>query len=334
MAYYDIRRFPPVMGRRIILPTDTLMYRGYDMTFPSISSYPGYFGMEETAKGYSSIHGRRLGAFVTTHELRLYDLRYLMTLLPILFSGRRSNEKDLIDVIMSTTLAFGLCSFHQQINLLHKRYPSLNDPIAAMERFQKDHLTKIKTMSILFNPAEPQGVRMAETTNDAEVLTFLKELLRGHVDGYIAPELISPFHEEKGGVMSAEIVIFDPIASGVVELPSVPINVSSTPITDIVIPDCNMIDFAFRNMSIRIASATGGGKPSDDNRDKFFNDVHMNKKNAVKRYKKIMRASARFKAELSEGQEGGFNTFITPPPPTLRVVPWDHYVEFKSRWES
>jgi hypothetical protein len=93
---------------------------------------------------------------------------------------------------------------------MKKIYPSYNDSDA------------IKNMKKYYNDTsivEQEGVRVAETTVDGITMAFLKGLFDGFVDGFISPPLYSPYHIEKeNNIMSPEMIIFNPLKSGIKQL--------------------------------------------------------------------------------------------------------------------
>ena len=53
----------PLYGNAIIIPENTVFWRGYDPKFPVISDRPSYFGSKFTATDYAKQNGKVLGAF-------------------------------------------------------------------------------------------------------------------------------------------------------------------------------------------------------------------------------------------------------------------------------
>jgi hypothetical protein len=216
MPYADLtweERIPPVYGNFIQIPSTVLLWRGYDTTHPAISDRPAYYGGQYTANEYAKKHNRTLGAFVTRRPLKLLDVRFMKVLLNDLFT-KASKEKVIADDIYNVILAFGICSFFHQVELLKRRYRhNLSQPgIVAM-------INAAKQPSGLF---ETPGVRIGETENDGYAMAFLKELFSGFVDGFFSPRLESPYHVEKHGTINPEIILFNPASCNLVQLPSFP----------------------------------------------------------------------------------------------------------------
>jgi len=185
----------------ITIPVNAVFYRGYNPKCP-ISSYPSYFGSRDTAEEYSKLPGRTLGAFRTTKHVKVLDVRFMKHILTELFAENPHN-----DSVHATVLAFGLCSLYHQIELLKIRFKSqFTEAIEAMKQ---------SVGSGLF---EPPGIRIAETTNDGEVMAFLAEVFHGFVDGFISPRLETPFHIEKMGFLNPECILFNPKHAGIEQL--------------------------------------------------------------------------------------------------------------------
>ena len=179
----------------ITIPENYIMYRGYNPR-RGISSYPSYFGSKKTAEEYAKLGGRVLGAFRTTKPIKVLDIRFMKQLLTELFAENPLNETS-----HATILAFGICSLYHQIGLVKLRFqgqPQINEKINTMRNALKNGLY------------EQPGIRIAETTNDGEVMQFLAELFEGFVDGFIAPRLETAFHTEKMGFLNPECILFNP----------------------------------------------------------------------------------------------------------------------------
>lgn len=223
MLHYDA--FHPVYTP-IRLPENSYFYRGYDATYAAVSARAAYYTPRlEIANGYGNQTDRhRVGLFRTTRPLRLYDLRYISALLREYirqYDAAKDPDGGANACIHTASLALGLCSFRAQLALFRKRYRgALDEPatargLAAMERYEQNPPARR-------NPVELEGVRVAECTNDAELVAMLARLF-GHVaDGYIAPATPSPYHAEKDGVLNAELLIFNPIRSGIAQVPDDP----------------------------------------------------------------------------------------------------------------
>jgi hypothetical protein len=203
------KSFLPVYGSCIQLREHTVLWRGYDRMYPALGNRPVYFGERIVAESYartSPTHA--LGVFATTKPLKLLDVRFLKILLSDLLSERSG------DAVLRTTVAFGLCSFYHQLRLMITLYKDLvrTDPgYKAME-------SMLNTNNVLEQP----GVRVAETSNDGWVMAFLGEVFDGIADGFIAPKLFSPYQHHTGSYLHPEIVVFNPVKSGIAQLTSIP----------------------------------------------------------------------------------------------------------------
>ena len=220
ILHYD--NFPPVYTK-IQLPENSHFYRGYDATHAAVSERPAYYAHRaDIANGHGAqTDAHRVGLFRTTRPLQLYDLRYIAALLREHIRQRnaaRDRNGAANAGIHAASLALGLCSFHAQLALFRARYsdaleaPEFAERLAAMERYARDPPAN-------GNPVELEGVRIAEGANDAELIALLSDLFGDDVDGYISPQLSSPYHAAEGGYLNAELVIFNPLRSGIAEVP-------------------------------------------------------------------------------------------------------------------
>lgn len=208
---------------KIQLPENSHFYRGYDATRAAVSERPAYYAYSaDIANGHGApSDAHRVGLFRTTRPLQLYDLRYIAALLREHIRQRnaaRDRNGAANAGIHAASLALGLCSFRAQLALFRARYsesldaPEFAERLAAMERYARDPPANA-------NPVELEGVRISEAANDAELVALLSDLFGDEVDGYIAPQLSSPYHAAEGGYLNAELVIFNPLRSGIAEVP-------------------------------------------------------------------------------------------------------------------
>lgn len=280
--------FPHVFGDVITIPANTIIYRSYDINYSPISNYPSYFGSKETASGYLN-KNRKLGEFTLTKSLRFYDLRYLKILLKRLINSRKDMNRDILNLMKTVTLAYGICSYDKQIELLQERYSNnqCDKQIENMKKYRVD-MSEI----VGFNHIEPEGVRIGETTNDSAALVFIKKMFGNHVDGIISPKMFSPFHIEKNNYLSAELVIFDPVDAKLNLLTQSPTISRNIEVKTLLPSKINIYEYMYQDtplMKINISSLAGGNQKKYLNRNKFFDDVLANKKTATKIYNKYMK---------------------------------------------
>jgi hypothetical protein len=239
MTAYDINwddNFLPLYGDYISIPTNTIMWRGFDPQYPAISDRPAYYGSFEFAQGYADKDGRIVAPFVTSRPLHLLDIRFMKELLSKLFEYNHSNTKADVKTICSTTISFGLCSLAHQINLFKKQYAGIYKSSNTLYDSLKLGIENLESILNSDSFYEQPGFRIAETTNDAFVMGFLKELFNRHYDGYVAPNLYTPFHIEKTKfILNSEVVLFDPISSGIQLLKSNPKNVETITINSCIL---------------------------------------------------------------------------------------------------
>jgi hypothetical protein len=234
---YDINwdaSFYPLYGSTISIPTSTVIWRGFDPTYPAVSNRPAYYGALKVAQGYAQKYGTDASAFITTKYLNVLDIRYMKTLLSQLFESNPITEADR-DIFMATTISFGLCSYAHQITLFDERYAKI---YKSSDSSYDDIKMGIQHMKSLLQPKllrEQRGIRIAETSNDAIVMGFIKEIFGDNYDGWIAPSQETPFHIEKRSRLHSELVLFNPADSGIRLLDYVPTGIKKTHINEMIL---------------------------------------------------------------------------------------------------
>ena len=212
-------QFDPLYGSPVIIPPGYVIYRGYDMRYPAIADRPTHYSVKNVATAYAALQGSTLGCFKNTRALRLLDFRYMCVLLNQMFLTRKDNTQIDLDPIVRTYVGYGLCGIHDQLQIGGNMF---RDSI-GMKHLQKYYDTYIKGKSIMerpldVNPVSPAGFRIAETLNDGYILNFVKTIFGDIADGFIAPRLKTPYHHEKGYMMSPEIVLFSPLSAQMQEI--------------------------------------------------------------------------------------------------------------------
>jgi hypothetical protein len=242
------KQFSPAYGV-LRLPPHIIFYRGYVLEHPAVSKRPAYYSGIHVAKTYSEQNGRALGAFTNTRELRLLDIRFMKSLLKELFDT--SYKPD--NVSTATTLSFGLCSLYHQLQLAKQRYNgTMADALKALQETLK--------LSLYEQP----GVRIAETTNDSETMGFLSIIFKGFIDGFVSPRMATPFHIEKGGVMSPELIIFNPSESSIRKFTRIPQKVPFITLNEIFLSQFGKtISITNTNFSFYVKQNQHGGMNDD-----------------------------------------------------------------------
>lgn len=294
---YDINwddNFLPLYGNSIVIPANTILWRGFDPSFPAISDRPAYYGSKEFAQGYAEKYGVNASAFITSRPLKLLDIRFMKILLSQLFEHNRGNKLD-NRVILDTTISFGLCSLEHQVKLFKYKYNAIYDTNNSAYDNIKQGVNKLESF---INPSaiyEQQGVRIAETTNDSFVMGFLKELFYNYYDGYISPNIQTPFHiEKKDFILNSEVIIFTPINSGIKLLKSIPAKLETITINSCILQNgYNYTTINLKDMKTsyysRITDKKFGGKlKTSTNKDDLCDDFNYlydkGNKNIIKLY--------------------------------------------------
>lgn len=244
--------FDPAYGI-LRIPPNLIFYRGYDLQYPSVSDKPAYYSGIHIANAYSKINGRALGAFTNTRQLRLLDVRFMKILLKELFDTTYSPD----NTSFATTLSFGLCSLYHQLQLAKNRYEK-----EIPDGFKALHAT------LKLSLYEQPGVRIAETTNDAETIGFLSTVFKGFIDGFVSPRMVSAFHVEKEGTMSPELIIFNPHDSSIQQLNGIPNRTPSITFNQIFLSQfgktisISKLHFSFYQNEPQYGGVTDGSLPS------------------------------------------------------------------------
>jgi hypothetical protein len=205
----------PLYGNTIDLPEGLLLWRAYEPTTDPINSRPSQY----SSKSAATVPTKSLGAFVTTRELHLLDIRFVSVLLQRLFEtwvGRPCIPSDAM-CIRAATISLGLSSATHQVRLMKQFY--VNDP---------ENLSKTDQMEQGFNKnsfIETPGIRIKEPTAEGITLFFLKALLQDRFDGLLSP----PTSDDHSSI---EIILFDPKQSGIDHVKGVPKTLSVRHLTE------------------------------------------------------------------------------------------------------
>jgi hypothetical protein len=145
------------------------------------------------------------------------------------------------------------------------------------------HITKTP-----LNPFEQEGVRVAETYIDGNVMLILKELFKDMYHGYIAPRMFSPFHTKN--TSHEEIVIFDPINADLQVTAEPPKIGKPTPIQEALSSTYRSIIMSHNDLKRKIFMKGGEYSPTlkYQDRNAFFEDPQY--KTAVKNATKIAKS--------------------------------------------
>jgi hypothetical protein len=101
MTAYEINwddNFLPLYGHSIMIPANTILWRGYDPKYEPISERPAYYGSKVFAQGYAEKYGTNASPFIISRPLHLLDIRFMKVLLSQLFE-HNLKEYDDYDII-------------------------------------------------------------------------------------------------------------------------------------------------------------------------------------------------------------------------------------------
>jgi hypothetical protein len=322
------RSFVPLYGKAFIIPKNTILWRGYDVSYSAVTDRYSYYGSKKTAEGYAKHPNRKLGCFATTKPLRIIDYRFLKVLITRLIYTNHANKY--VNTFAPLMISFGISSLGHQILTLKQRY---RDILTATPESETTTLIKnsIAELESVYKPdsiIEQTGFRIAETFNDGYSMTFLQELFEGTIDGFMSPTLYSPFHIEKKGMMSPELIIFNPQSVNIIELPIPPTSTTMLTISQlinnaaggsIVLTNTTQPDI---KLEFIMLGDSRNNKDNNNNKRKYEFEELLNKgdKTAINIYKKAKKDGMKWKRKL-------FIYDIVPPHPCIPVSLFQTHLE-------
>lgn len=233
-------QYEPLYGSPIIIPVNTMLWRGYDENYPMIGDRFAYYSGMNIVMGYAEQPNRKLGCFVTTMPLKILDIRFMSNILERIIQTNKSDKN--INAFESSIISFGLCSLGHQITLIKQRY---QEYLKNKTEETKNLRERISTMLEIYKPQqkiEQKGIRVAETINDGLTMTFLQELFNGLFDGFISPRLETAFHTEKEGQLSPELILFNPKMSKIINITHYPLKTVIKRISELLKDKHQLID--------------------------------------------------------------------------------------------
>jgi hypothetical protein len=294
--------YEPLYGSPIIIPSNTLLWRGYNIHYEAISDRYAYYSSSDIAFEYAKQSNRELGGFVTSRPLKLLDIRFMRSILSRMI--QTNQEDEYISDFASCIISFGLCSLHHQIQLMKIRY---KDVLKKSNEKSEQMKIAIQRMIDINNPRqiiEQEGIRIAETTNDGATMLFLQELFKGWFDGFISPRLKTVFHVEKGGELTPEMILFHPKESGIQPISHVPQHRIERPISSFIKDKHQLIDLRMMKSGTVISTkmfVTGGKRKKKLGKhplDEFEDMIHKNDENILRLTKKAQEAGRRWRKQV------------------------------------
>lgn len=254
----------------VYIPGNSIFYRGVPEGSQVVRDIPIYLASEDVARRYAG----RVAKVHIPHRLKLIDLRKMKNYMRLVISSRKGKSKTTDLVVFYLTIAYGLCSFKAQRELIKAYIDQNMDPFANKEDVKRSldgikNMTDASIRGSSLKPVEPEGVRIADTYIDGRLVIILKDLLKGVCDGYIAPRMFSPFHFYDRNVMHEEIVVFDPVKHGLKETQEDPIVYD---LTTLLSHTNDVISMQSESFCRRIHMKRGGGKDPLPDRNRFFDD--------------------------------------------------------------
>jgi hypothetical protein len=293
--------YEPLYGSPIMIPINTILWRGYDMNYEPLSDRYAYFSSMEIALEYAKQANRDLGGFVTTRPLKLLDIRFMRTILSRII---QMNKHDaFINDFASCIISFGLCSMQHQIQLIKLRYKDILKKSNGLQI--KQSLEQMIRVCDTKQIVEQEGIRVAETTNDGITITFLQELFKGFYDGFISPRLQTVFHVEKGGELTPEMILFHPKKSGIQQNARVPEHRVTRSISSFIRDKHQLIDLKMlkQGSAISMKMFVAGGKRKKKLRmhplDEFEDKLHKKDNSILHFYDEAQQAGRRWRQHIA-----------------------------------
>lgn len=330
----EFRSFNPI-HTVIKVPKNILLLRGYHTGYPPVSDRPAYFtSYREIVDAYANKDQHTLGYFKTTSDIKLLDLRYIKLLLRDFFDAQVSTvmtqHSNVADCILSICLALGLCSATVQMHLLQQRYSdSISDQNSDTYKGFKNIQSYFKHPNV-YNPLDPQGIRIAETNNDIVMILCLRAIFGDSIDGYIMPNVYSPYHIEKSNhILNAEIVIFNPLESHIQLMKEVMPDLSQLERHSIQEMYKNepytLLKLSVVNMNPTTTTIKGGDIKIEPNPNAFF-DIGGSPYKKVLRYtkkamRKLFQSKRRSKVNVTMSAGGEYPNFVRNP--TQKLSPFN-----------
>jgi hypothetical protein len=289
--------FDPLYGAPITIPENTIIWRGYDVNFPAISERYAYYSSYNVALGYAKKNKRKMGCFITTRPLQILDIRFMNVLLSRLIHTNDVNKN--IESFAAIMLSFGLCSLENQIKLLKLRYKGVLNLNDANSKIINDGIKKLEEYNNPDSIIEYQGVRIAETSNDGYTMTFLQELFKGYIDGFISPKLFTPFHDEKNSIMSPELILFDPMNSNIKQI-NYPTSTKIININELIGKHHGHIVLENKKLNVKMKFFMIGGGNCIENHpvDSFNTLLEQENKDAKNIYNKAKKEGKKFRESI------------------------------------
>jgi hypothetical protein len=294
--------FDPLYGSPIIIPENTMLWRGYDVRFNPIPDRYSYYTSTSSALEYAKKQHRELGCFITSTPLKLMDIQFMMNILEKIIQTNQSDKY--INDFASTIISFGLCSLGHQILLLKERYKDEMKKQTVESKELKRNINKMIDTYKASNIIEQRGIRVAETDNDGITMAFLQELFKGLFDGFVSPRLYTAFHSEKGGQLNPEMIIFNPKESNLKQMKYYPSNIVSKTFNDFIENKHQLINVRMikSGEEISMRMYLSGGKQISNNTkhhlDDYEDKLNANDKTTIKNYKDALKSGKRWREKI------------------------------------
>ena len=263
---------------------------------------PIYLSSKESAQRYSDNVDDNLYHIALKREMKVLDIRKIQSLLQMIMDTNSYYNNPEFRYHMGVfSVVLGLVDYRMQIDefikILHREKFTIDEHLIQGINRMKQFLTNsVDTFRFPRGPFTKIGVRIGITELDAQMVLFLKELLSGICDGYIAPKMLSPLQPDFH--INEELVLFDTSTLEIIDKTKA----VETQHIEMLLGDYNGLHnliYKAINFKAYMFELGGGGYAHEDKNEFFCDKIKVRKasKIAKRLVKKILTKPKQTKAE-------------------------------------
>lgn len=194
LSFYDF----PVTWSPIEIPEGFVLFRASNSDPISVEK-PRWFGNKEIGMKYKNKYGGKIFACEMKKGIKLIDIRVLKYIVLETMTNAEMNgllNKELREKLNNFMIAFGLHSHKVQLKSIKDAYEKKGEKFPYADNHDNNII-----------PFENFGSRISYGIVDDSAAIFLSELFGNLIDGYISPNLKTPWHNKH---FNHEICLFNP----------------------------------------------------------------------------------------------------------------------------
>jgi hypothetical protein len=192
----------PVTWSPIEIPKGFVIFRA-SSTDPINVNVPRWFGNKDVGMKYvKKNNGGSIFSCVLKEGTKLMDIRVLKYVALETMINAEINgllDDNMRNKFYNFMIAFGLCAHIEQVNFINAKYVNKGDS----SKYNGNYINKP-------NPLHNFGARISYGPVDDEAAEFMSILFGNLIDGYIIPNVKTPWHDSH---FNHEICLFDPSKS-------------------------------------------------------------------------------------------------------------------------